>query len=478
MSISTTSTLLPVIAIIGRPNVGKSTLFNRLTKSRDALVANLPGLTRDRQYGYCQYNQQHFIVVDTGGIGEVEETIDQLMEGQSYQAILEADLLLFMVDARAGLTSSDQLVVERLRTFNKPVIVVVNKTDGLVVDEALPEFYRLGFKDVLAISASHGHGIESLIQLMLPMLPKVTSLSDDEKEMGIKLAIVGKPNAGKSTLVNRMLGEDRVIVSDVPGTTRDSIFIKLERRGKQYTLIDTAGVRKRRKVYNLIEKFSVIKTLQAIKEAHVVLCLLDAREGIADQDLKILGHILEAGSALVIAVNKWDGMTADEKNAVKIELNRRLDFVKYAKIHFISALHGTGVGDLFKLVDRAYHSSMKQISTPMATKILEGAIEEHQPPMVGGRRVKLRYAHVGGHNPPIIVIHGNQAESLPLSYVRYLENYYRTALRLVGTPIRIQLKTTENPYKNIPKKLEKWQERRPKKPRKGSKKFKCLSQNK
>ncbi len=441
------TTLLPVIAIVGRPNVGKSTLFNRLTRSRDAIVANRPGLTRDRQYGYCQQEEQHFIVVDTGGIGENEDAIDDLMAEQAFQAIEEASVLLFMVDARDGLTASDQAVAERLRKYNKPTLLVLNKIDGIVVDEASSEFYQLGFDEILPVSASHGRGIQSLFQSVLPLLPETKDIQDTVAR-GIKLAIVGKPNAGKSTLVNRMLGEERVIVSDVPGTTRDSIFVPMERRGKEYTLIDTAGLRKRAKVHDLVEKFSSIKTLQAIQEANVVVCVLDAREGIAEQDLKVLGYVLEAGKALVIAVNKWDGMSDDDKKMIKTELNRRLSFVSYAKIHFISALHGTGVGDLFRFIDQAYRSSMKKISTPEATRILEQAVFDHQPPMVGGRRIKLRYAHVGGHNPPIIVIHGTQTKSLPLSYIRYLENYYRDALKLVGTPIRIQLKTSENPYKD------------------------------
>lgn len=433
---------------MGRPNVGKSTLFNRLTKSRDAIVANRPGLTRDRQYGYCQLADQHFIVVDTGGIGQqTENPIDDLTAEQAFQAINEASLLLFMVDAREGLTASDHAIAARLRKYNKPALLILNKTDGIDADEAAVDFYQLGFDEIFPVSATHGRGMQSLIQAILTLLPK-TQTEPEQQATGIKLAIVGKPNVGKSTLVNRMLGEERVIVSEIPGTTRDSIFVPMERRGKQYTLIDTAGLRKRAKVYDLIEKFSSIKTLQAIDEANVVVCVLDAREGIAEQDLKVLGHVLEAGKALVIAVNKWDGLSEDDKKTVKTELHRRLTFVDYAKIHFISALHGTGVGDLFRFIDQAYRSSTKTLSTPQVTRVLEQAIEDHQPPLVGGRRIKLRYAHAGGQNPPIIVIHGNQTQSLPLSYVRYLENYYRDALKLVGTPIRIQLKSTENPFKD------------------------------
>lgn len=444
---NTSTSLLPVVAIVGRPNVGKSTLFNRLTKSRDAIVADRPGLTRDRQYGYCQHDDRHFIVVDTGGIGENENPIDDLMAAQAFHAIKEASVLLFMVDARDGLTASDQAVAERLRKYNKPTLLVLNKIDGINADESASEFYQLGLGDVIPISASHGRGVQSLLQLVLPLLPATSEVSENQIQ-GVKLAIVGKPNVGKSTLVNRMLGEERVIVSDMPGTTRDSIYVPMERRGKQYTLIDTAGVRRRGKVYDVVEKFSVIKTLQSIEEANVVVCVLDAREGVAEQDLRVLGFVLEAGRALVIAVNKWDGLSEEEKKTVKTELNRRLDFVSFAKIHFISALHGTGVGDLFRFIDKAYQSSTKTLSTPEVTRILEQAVAGHQPPLVGGHRIKLRYAHAGGQNPPIIVIHGSQASSLPLSYIRYLENYYRDALKLVGTPIRIQLKTTENPYKD------------------------------
>lgn len=437
---------LPVVALVGRPNVGKSTLFNRLTKSRDAIVANRPGLTRDRQYGTCLIGDQHFIVVDTGGIGEAEESIDNLMEGQSYQAIKEASLLVFIVDAKAGLTAADELIMERLRTFNKTILLALNKIDATDVDEVLPDFYQLGVETIVPIAAVHGRGVSKLLDNIKKLIP-IAQAKEEDSLSGIKVAIVGKPNAGKSTLVNRMLGEERVVVSDIPGTTRDSIFIPLERRGKQYTLIDTAGVRRRGKVRDVIEKFSVIKTLQAIEECHVVLCLLDARENISEQDLRILGYVLESGKSLIIVVNKWDGLSEDERDMVKSELKRRLDFVSFAKIHFISALHGSGVGDLYRFIHQAYNSSMREILTPEATKILESAVAQHQPPLVGGRRVKLKYAHVGGHNPPIIVIHGSQAESLPISYVRYLENFYRKALKLVGTPIRIQLKSAENPYK-------------------------------
>ncbi len=432
--------MIPVIAIVGRPNVGKSTLFNRLTKSRAALVANRPGLTRDRQYGHGTYNDKSFIVVDTGGLGEESDEISSLMAEQSIRAIEEANIILFIVDARVGLTPADELIAKRLRAYNKPYFLVVNKIDGVDLDVASSEFYALGVKQIISIAAVHNRGINVLLEQTLAACPEQSIAKAEESEFGIKMAIIGRPNVGKSTLVNRMLGEERVTVFDLPGTTRDSIFIPLERRGKKYTLIDTAGVRRRGRVKDVVEKFSVIKTLQAIESSHVVVFLIDGREGITDQDLKLLGFVLETGKALIIAVNKWDGLSLDEKKSIKKELARRLVFLDYAEKHFISALHGSGVGDLFKSVEKAYESATRALSTPQLTRLLEKAIEAHQPPLVGKRRIKLRYAHAGGHNPPIIVIHGARATSLPGSYLRYLENTYRKALKLVGTPIRIELR--------------------------------------
>lgn len=431
--------MIPVVALVGRPNVGKSTLFNHLTKTRDALVADYPGVTRDRQYGHCHYDDKHFIVVDTGGLSLSQENpIGQLAAQQVQKAIEEAHLLLFLVDAREGLTVIDEEIAHQLRTYNKPILLVINKVDGLDADLAASDFYRLGLPHVLTIAAAHHRGISCLIETILSQLPHQAETAETQNTASIKLAIIGKPNVGKSTLINRILGEERVMVFDKPGTTRDSIYIPFERRGKHYTLIDTAGMRRRSRISDRIEKFSVIKTLQAIEACHVVLFLIDARENISDQDLKLLGHTLEQGKSLIIAVNKWDGLTLDQKTALKKELSRRLVFVEFAAWHFISALHGTGVGNLFESIDGAYASATQTLSTPEATRLLEQAIRDHQIPLVSGKRIKLRYAHAGGHNPPIIVIHGTRVELLPASYKRYLENYFRKALKLVGTPIRLQ----------------------------------------
>ena len=436
---------LPVIVIVGRPNVGKSTLFNRLTESRDALVSDFPGMTRDRQYGTAEIDNRRFIIVDTGGITEEENPIEQLTTSQAMQAIEDADKVLFLVDARSGLTAADQIIAKKLRSFNKSIVLVVNKTEGLEDSVSLADFYRLGFSDPVPIAAAHGSGISELIEILLPQQEEFPEENPDEQ--GIKFAIVGRPNVGKSTLTNRMLGEERVIVYDQPGTTRDSISIPFERHDKKYTLIDTAGIRRRGKVFEATEKFSVVKTLQAIESAHVIVFLMDAREGVTDQDLHLLGFILDCGKALVIAYNKWDGLSMDARDNARTTLDRRLNFISFARIHYISALHGTGVGNLFDSVDEAYESAYKKVTTARLTKILQDALLQHNPPLVRGRRIKLRYAHAGGHNPPTIIIHGNQLESLPDSYKRYLAHTYQKKLRLVGTPVRIELKTSDNPYR-------------------------------
>jgi GTP-binding protein len=436
----------PVIALIGRPNVGKSTLFNQLTKSRNALVANLSGLTRDRQYGDGRLENKSFIAIDTGGLGESDEGIDSYMAEQAKTAIQEADIVLFVVDARAGLLGSDEMIADHLRRLNKETYLVVNKVDGLHEDAATAEFHRLGFSRVYQTAASHGRGVLQLITDLLAPFPE-DPIELTVEETGVKIAIVGRPNVGKSTLVNRLLGEDRVIVYDMPGTTRDSIYIPYERQGKKYTLIDTAGVRKRGKVHETVEKFSVIKTLQAIKDAHVVVIVFDAREGIVEQDLHMLGFALESGRAVVLAINKWDNMTEYDRGLVKAAIQRRLDFVPYVKIHLISALHGTGVGDLYPSIHRAFESAMIKVPTNRLTQILQDAVEGHQPPLVHGRRIKLRYAHMGGQNPPIIVIHGNQTESVSKDYKRYLENIFRKVLKLQGTPVQLEFKTGDNPFK-------------------------------
>ena len=462
--------MLPVVALVGRPNVGKSTLFNRLTRSRDALVADYPGLTRDRQYGQAKVEDHPFIVIDTGGINGNEQGIDALMAEQSLMAIAEADAVLFMVDARDGLTSADIGIADYLRKQNKKIFLVANKVDGIDADSAVAEFYELSLGDTVhKIAAAHGRGVTQLLTLALT--PHIEALGQarendefdgdqefsgktDEEKIAeapfendkIKLAIIGKPNVGKSTLTNRILGEDRVVVFDAPGTTRDSVYIPMEHNGREYTLIDTAGIRRRKNVTDVVEKYSVIKTLRAIEDANVCLLIIDAREGITDQDLSLLGFILEAGRSLVLAVNKWDGLEDHVKDRIKTELDRRLGFIDFARIHFISALHGTGVGHLYESVEEAFISATKRISTSMVTKILDMAAFDHQPPMSQGRRIKLKYAHAGGYNPPIIVIHGNLAKKLPVSYKRYLMNYYRKSLKIMGTPIRIEFRETSNPF--------------------------------
>ncbi|MDO4430874.1 MAG: ribosome biogenesis GTPase Der [Lonepinella koalarum] len=477
----------PVVALVGRPNVGKSTLFNRLTRTRDALVADFPGLTRDRKYGQANINGYEFIVIDTGGIDGTEEGVEEKMAEQSLLAIEEADVVLFLVDARAGLTSADIGIAHYLRQRqNKITMVVANKTDGIDADSHCAEFYQLGLGDITQIAASQGRGVTQLMeQVLSPLAEKLIHTEDTESAVenslvlqqdewdedfdfsdendtalldealeaehsvenkNIKIAIVGRPNVGKSTLTNRILGEERVVVYDMPGTTRDSIYIPMERDGQHYTLIDTAGVRKRGKVHLAVEKFSVIKTLQAIQDANVVLLTIDARENISDQDLSLLGFILNAGKSLVIVVNKWDGLDQEIKDRVKSELDRRLDFIDFARVHFISALHGSGVGNLFESVLEAYACATQKMTTSMLTRILQMATDEHQPPMISGRRIKLKYAHPGGYNPPIIVIHGNQMDKLPDSYKRYLSNYYRRSLKIIGSPIRLLFQEGSNPF--------------------------------
>ena len=438
--------MIPVIALVGRPNVGKSTLFNQLTRSRDALVANLPGLTRDRKYGEARVGSRPFVVIDTGGISGDEAGIDAQMAGQSLVAIEEADAVLFMVDAREGLNAADQALAKHLRQRNKAFHLVVNKIDGLDEDVALSDFYTLGVESVFAIAASHGRGVRSMIEQVLAGFPVEDEAPRDARPDSIRVAVVGRPNVGKSTLVNRLLGEERVVVFDQPGTTRDSIYIDYERDGRQYTLIDTAGVRRRKNVKETVEKFSIVKTLKAVDDAHVVVLVMDAHEGIVDQDMHLIGHCVEAGRGLVLAVNKWDGIDPDQRAWIRTELDRRLQFASYADVHYISALHGTGVGHLYKSIDAAHRSATRKLNTNQLTRILEGAVHDHPPPMVNGRRIKLRYAHAGGQNPPLIVIHGNQTGKVPTSYQRYLEKVYRRELALAGTPVRIEFRTGENPY--------------------------------
>ncbi len=470
--------MLPVIALVGRPNVGKSTLFNRLTKTRDALVADFPGLTRDRKYGQATVDSMTFIVVDTGGISGDEEGIDAVMAEQSLLAIDEADVVFFLVDARAGMTPADQGIAAYLRRSEKKTYVVANKVDGIDGDSESADFYALGLGQVHQIAAAHGRGVSQLLNVSVGELSEqfpdmtvpeqVEPVSEEDADaqlerlqgLPIKLAIVGKPNVGKSTLTNRILGEERVVVYDLPGTTRDSVFIPMQRDEREYILIDTAGVRKRKKVTDAIEKFSIVKTLQAIEEANVVLMIIDAREGISDQDLSLLGFVLNSGRSLVLAVNKWDGLDTDVKEDIKRELDRRLGFIDFARLHFISALHGTGVGHLFESVQEAYASATQRINTSMLTRIMEMAQDDHQPPLVRGRRVKMKYAHAGGYNPPVIVIHGNQVQDLPDSYKRYLMNYFRRALKTMGTPIKIEFREGANPFEGKKNQLTLAQQRK------------------
>lgn len=456
--------MIPVIALVGRPNVGKSTLFNCLTASRDALVADMPGVTRDRQYGDGKIGEKPFIIVDMGGIFDDEDKLTTAMEGQVDIAIADADIILFVVDGQAGLTGLDHEVALVLRRKHKPLFLVMNKADGQDLEIGKAEFAALGLGEPIATVAAHKRGIHALIEKVLADYP-VAPLYDpelDAREHGIKFAIVGRPNVGKSTLVNRILGEERVIAYDMPGTTRDSIMIPFERQDKKYTIIDTAGIRRNKNAADFIEKFSIAKALQAIKEANVAVLVIDAVDNLVEQDLSLLGFIIDSGTALVIAINKWDGLDDYQRDRVKEELHRRLVFASFAKSKFISALHGTGVGDLFKLIHGAYDAAVKDLPTSQLTKVLEKAIETHQPPMVNGRRIKLRYAHAGGKNPPRIIIHGNQVEKLPKTYIRYLEKTFRDNFRLEGTPVFIELRSGENPYEDQRNVLTERQQRKKK----------------
>ncbi|MGH8559242.1 MAG: ribosome biogenesis GTPase Der [Methylococcales bacterium] len=437
--------MLPVIALVGRPNVGKSTLFNYLTRSRDALVADYPGLTRDRQYGRIQRGDHPCLVVDTGGITDSREKLSQLARRQINYAIDEADLVLFLVDARAGLNAADEIIAGQLRKTSKPILLIANKVDGLNALTAGTEFNALGLSSPIPIAASHGKGVPALLGRVGELLPEYPD-EEDLDPARIAIAVVGRPNVGKSTLVNRLLGEERVVVFDQPGTTRDSIYIPFERDGISCTLIDTAGMRRRSKISELVEKFSVVKTMQAINQTNVVVYLIDASEGVTDQDAGLLGMVLEAGRALIIGLNKWDGLSQQQRANVKRQMDLKLPFIEYAEKHFLSALHGTGVGNLFDRIPDLYRASMLDLSTSHLSRILSEALDAHQPPMVQGRRIKLKLAHQGGHNPPTIVIHGNQTRAIPASYRRYLCNTFRESLGLAGVPIRLEFKSADNPF--------------------------------
>jgi GTP-binding protein len=441
--------MLPTLALVGRPNVGKSTLFNRLTASRNALVADFPGLTRDRQYGRGRVGDRPYLVVDTGGFEPKAKSggIMYAMAQQTRAAIAESDVVVFLVDGREGLTPQDATIADLLRRSSRPIVVAVNKSEGLRSESVTAEFHELGLGAPLPISSAHGENVPALVEHALSLCPPSSEASqrDDEPER-VRVAIVGRPNAGKSTLVNTLLGEERVLAFAEPGTTRDALYLDFDRGGRHYTLIDTAGVRRRGKVTEAVEKFSVIKTLQAIADAHVVVLLLDALEGIAEQDAHIAAHILEAGRALVVAVNKWDALPVEARAPLKRELDRKLGFLAFAELHMISALESRGIGGLLKAIDGAYAAAMAKLPTPRLTRALQQAVTRQQPPRTGLVRPKLRYAHQGGSNPPIIVIHGSALGSVPQGYRRYLEHFFREAFQLQGTPLRIQWKTGANPY--------------------------------
>ena len=435
----------PTIVLVGRPNVGKSTLFNRLTKTRDALVADIPGLTRDRHYGHGKLGSKPYLVVDTGGFEPLaKEGIMHEMARQTEQAIAEADAVVFVVDGRTGITALDKEIANKLRKIDRPVVVAVNKSEGMAYGVVVADFHELGLGEPLAISATHGEGVRHLVEHVLEPYPEPRE--DEEKDDILKVAIVGRPNVGKSTMINALLGEERVIAFDLPGTTRDAIYVDFEREGRKYTLIDTAGLRRKGKVFETIEKFSVVKTLQSIEDAHVVVLVVDACQDISDQDAHIAGFILESGRALVVAVNKWDGLDAYKRDQIKQDLEVRLKFLDFARFHYVSALKGQGLAQVFRSVDAAYKAATADLSTPQLTRALIDAVARQAPPRNGIFRPKLRYAHQGGRNPPVIVIHGNALDKVPDSYRRYLEHVFREVFKLQGTPLRIQFNVSQNPF--------------------------------
>jgi GTP-binding protein len=457
--------MLPVIALIGRPNVGKSTLFNRLTRSRDALVADYPGLTRDRQYGFGKLGPVPYLVIDTGGVAGGEVGISELMVEQTVRALREADVAIIMVDGRSGRTSADEHVAELARKHAKSTWLAVNKAEGLDAAIASGEFHKLGLGEPIAVSAAHGDRISALMdEVLAPWVgtddsEEIEEFAEDEvddeseEKKPLRIAVIGRPNVGKSTLINRLIGEDRLVVYDQPGTTRDSVAVPFERDGKSYVLIDTAGVRRKSKVHEVVEKFSIIKALQAMERSQVVLAVLDAQEGVTEQDVSLLGLTVERGRALVVVANKWDGLSRDQRRQVKSDLDRRLPFLEFAKQITISALHGTAVGDLLPEAEKAYRAATRDLQTKDLNKVLEDAVVAHAPPLVRGRRIKLRYAHQGGRNPPVIVIHGNQTEKLPEAYRRYLINKFRKVFHLKGTPVRLAFKSSKNPFEGRRNKL-------------------------
>lgn len=470
--------LLPVIALVGRTNVGKSTLFNRLTRSRSALVADIPGLTRDRQYGRGRIGERPFIVIDTGGFEpDAKSGVYAQMARQTRQAVVEADMVFFVVDGREGLTAHDEEIAVELRRRAQRVVLVVNKAEGRPREQVVGEFHALGLGDPVAVSAAHGDNVRQLVESALDEIvpPALDEPVEADPDAGLepeatakagatgkgdgtdeapgrapprraRVAVVGRPNAGKSTLINTLLGEERLVAFDQPGTTRDAVAIDFERGGRPYTLVDTAGLRRRAKVRETVEKFSVVKTLQAIEDSNVCILMLDASEGIADQDASIAGYLLEAGRALVVAVNKWDSLEAGERERVRSELDRKLHFLRFARVHYISALEATGIGALMKSVDEAHAAAMSKLSTPKLTRALHEAVERQQPARRGPVRPKMRYAHQGGQNPPIIVVHGSALHHVTDAYRRYLEGWFRDQFGLVGTPLRVEFRSGSNPY--------------------------------
>lgn len=439
----------PVIAIVGRPNVGKSTLFNRLTKSRDAIVADFAGLTRDRHYGQGRLGRREYIVIDTGGFEpDAESGIFKEMAKQTRQAVAEADVVIFVVDVRAGLSAQDHDISNYLRRLGKPCLLVANKAEGMREGSQLAEFYELGLGEVLPVSAAHGQGVRSMLEAALDALnlPEPEEDAQPDENAPIRLAVAGRPNVGKSTLINTWLGEERLVAFDMPGTTRDAITVPFERGGKQFELIDTAGLRRKGKVFEAIEKFSVVKTLQAIESANVVLLLLDAEQGVTDQDAHIAGFILEAGRAVVLAVNKWDAIDSYQREQVQRSIETRLPFMKFAELHFISAKKRQGIGPLWGSIAKAYEAANRKMPTPQLTRLLQEAVQFQAPKRTGMFRPKLRYAHQGGMNPPVIVVHGNSLEGVTDAYKRYLEGRFRKAFDLTGTPLRVEMKTARNPF--------------------------------
>ncbi len=439
----------PVLALVGRPNVGKSTLFNRLTKSRDAIVADFAGLTRDRHYGQGHLGAREYIVIDTGGFEPTAESgIYKEMAKQTRQAVAEADVVVFIVDARAGLSAQDHDIANYLRRLGKPCLLVANKAEGMREGTQLAEFYELGLGEVVAVSAAHGQGVRGMLEAALDALalPEGDEADAPADDGSIRLAVAGRPNVGKSTLINTWLGEERLVAFDLPGTTRDAITVPFEKGGQKFSLIDTAGLRRKGKVFEAIEKFSVVKTLQAIESAHVVLLLLDATQGVTDQDAHIAGFILEAGRAVVLAVNKWDAVDAYRREWVQRDIEARLGFLKFANMHFISAQRRQGLGPVWTSIAQAHQAAMRKLPTPQLTRVLQEAVQFQTPKRSGMYRPKLRYAHQGGMNPPVIVVHGNSLEGVTDVYRRYLEGRFRKAFDLTGTPLRVEMKTAHNPY--------------------------------